>query len=538
MAVEGGGVSALFYRGVITPGDAASWHSPGVLQDGGTGGGAPADADYLVKTANGSLSAERVVTDTATVTWDWSVAGQAKANSAGGGLEVVTSDRTYYVRTNGSNSNTGLVNTAGGAFLTIQHAVDVVTQTLHMKRCIVTIDGNGFTYDESVYLSTVLGDGGEEYIVVLKNAVLAPTFADDAVVYVDGSFGLWQLEDLTIDAATGGSPFCIYVAGSNIFMTGTINLYVSPGAYFIGLFYRGYINTFFIDLNLFGTSCNYVFWIDNNSYFETISMTTTVENALTCNLAFIAVLDNSIANFGIVGTGSTFIGSATGPRFQIDGGEVNTPDNAGGPTYFPGDVAGTITQSGFYDGAEGIRQKAGAVVVGDLPVGTSQVIQDSSNNTLRAYVNDAGTLKVISGPDKARVSSQFDKTADTTLANITGLSVYLSAGRTYSFEAVLFTSSNVLGGVKAAIAGTATATAIIYEGETTAAAAIGAQTRATALATSVGGITAVSAARINIIGTITVNAAGTLTVQFAQNASNGAASSVLVGSYFVVYDIV
>lgn len=43
--------------------------------------GAPTDADYLVKTANGSLSAERVVTDTATVTWDWATGGQAKANA-------------------------------------------------------------------------------------------------------------------------------------------------------------------------------------------------------------------------------------------------------------------------------------------------------------------------------------------------------------------------------------------------------------------------------------------------------------------------
>lgn len=47
---------------------------------GGSGGGAPTDADYLVRTANGSLSAERVVTDTATIAFDWATAGQAKAN--------------------------------------------------------------------------------------------------------------------------------------------------------------------------------------------------------------------------------------------------------------------------------------------------------------------------------------------------------------------------------------------------------------------------------------------------------------------------
>lgn len=36
--------------------------------------------DFLVKTATGNLSAERVVTDTATVAWDWATAGAAKAN--------------------------------------------------------------------------------------------------------------------------------------------------------------------------------------------------------------------------------------------------------------------------------------------------------------------------------------------------------------------------------------------------------------------------------------------------------------------------
>ncbi len=46
--------------------------------------GAPSAADYLVKTANAGLSAERVVTDTATITWDWSTPGQAKATAVAG----------------------------------------------------------------------------------------------------------------------------------------------------------------------------------------------------------------------------------------------------------------------------------------------------------------------------------------------------------------------------------------------------------------------------------------------------------------------
>ena len=42
-------------------------------------GGGPASADYLVKTANSGLSAERVVSDNTDITFDWAVAGVVKA---------------------------------------------------------------------------------------------------------------------------------------------------------------------------------------------------------------------------------------------------------------------------------------------------------------------------------------------------------------------------------------------------------------------------------------------------------------------------
>jgi hypothetical protein len=55
----------------------------------GGGGGAPTTADYLVKTADAGLSAERVVTDTTSITVDWATAAQAKIQR-----EALTGDVT------------------------------------------------------------------------------------------------------------------------------------------------------------------------------------------------------------------------------------------------------------------------------------------------------------------------------------------------------------------------------------------------------------------------------------------------------------
>jgi hypothetical protein len=119
------------------------------------------------------------------------------------------------------------------------------------------------------------------------------------------------------------------------------------------------------------------------------------------------------------------------------------------------------------------------------------------------------------------------------------LSVNVAAGRTYTFETELFVTDAAAGGVQAAIAGTATATAIQYTGYTIADNAIKGKTNATALGTAVGSTTTTETSGIvvRITGTITVNAAGTLTVQMAQNTSNGTATIAKRGSYFIVHDM-
>lgn len=73
----------------------------------GGGGGAPTDAEYIVATANGSLSAERVLTDTTSIVWDDAIAGQMKATRA-----ALTGDVTAAADSNATTIANDAVTTA------------------------------------------------------------------------------------------------------------------------------------------------------------------------------------------------------------------------------------------------------------------------------------------------------------------------------------------------------------------------------------------------------------------------------------------
>ncbi|MEY9414216.1 hypothetical protein ABIF69_000658 [Bradyrhizobium japonicum] len=123
--------------------------------------------------------------------------------------DMLTAARTYYVRPDGSNANNGLADNAGGAFLTIQKAIDVVA-----------------SLDLSIYQVTVIvrpGGGGNLHGGnLLKNYVgaLAPIIVGDETtpgnVVVDGNGSSafisdnvrpWHIRGMRIRATSAGSGF-------------------------------------------------------------------------------------------------------------------------------------------------------------------------------------------------------------------------------------------------------------------------------------------------------------------------------------------
>ena len=135
-------------------------------------------------------------------------------------------------------------------------------------------------------------------------------------------------------------------------------------------------------------------------------------------------------------------------------------------------------------------------------------------------------------PIRTAVTAQFNKTADTALATVPGLSIALAASSSYLLEAILFVDADAVGGHKYALDGAVTANSIKYQVNSISNASnlYVINTRLTALAGTTGqaGATGVYT---EIVGVIASSAAGSINVQFAQQAASGT-SSVLTQSSF------
>src|SRR6188768_4200436 len=81
------------------------------------------------------------------------------------GREMIYGTRNYYVRTDGSDSNTGLVNNAGGAFLTLQKACDIVVSLDLADSSATVIVNIGAGSFAGCTLSAPWGGSGSVYFV-------------------------------------------------------------------------------------------------------------------------------------------------------------------------------------------------------------------------------------------------------------------------------------------------------------------------------------------------------------------------------------
>lgn len=96
--------------------------------------------------------------------------------------EALTANRTYYVRSDGNDSNNGLTNVSGGAFATLQRAFDVIA-ALDIGTHDVTIQVGAGTYAGATLSGPWLGRGT---VTVVGDTTTPSNCQFDTISIVDG----------------------------------------------------------------------------------------------------------------------------------------------------------------------------------------------------------------------------------------------------------------------------------------------------------------------------------------------------------------
>lgn len=252
--------------------------------------------------------------------------------------ERLTANRTYYVRTDGSNSNTGLSNRSGGAFLTIQRAIDVAT-ALDLNGYTVTIQVANGTYTGTVQARSLTG-GGSVIIVgdetTPSNVVISTTSAN--CFNANDVVGTYALRGMKLQTTTSGSG--IAASFGSVVRFQNIDFGAMAG-YHISATMRAIVNATG-DYSITGRAQSHWF-VDQGGSSDFTARTVTITGTPAFSVAFAYCRILSFIKCNAI----TFSGSATGKRYNV------TENSAiftfgGGATYLPGDSAGAAGSGGQY----------------------------------------------------------------------------------------------------------------------------------------------------------------------------------------------
>lgn len=259
--------------------------------------------------------------------------------------ERLSAPRTYFVRTDGNDANSGLVNNAGGAWLTLQKAWDTIHDTLDLSGFVVTVQIGDGTYSSAgvnAYGPVIGGRGAGSVIFQGNNGtpanVVISVTSDTCFFALDG--GMVTVRDMELRTTTSGGCLAAYSGGAIVFRN--LRFGACAGRHIDARYGAIYPAGSYA---IVGSAVRHIFAGLNGviDYLATMTVTLTGTPAFTDQLA--RASDN-----GTIYCSSsqvTFSGAATGQRYNaLQGGGIDT--EGGGANFFPGSVAGAATAPGFY----------------------------------------------------------------------------------------------------------------------------------------------------------------------------------------------
>ncbi|CAI2935736.1 DUF2793 domain-containing protein [Aminobacter niigataensis] len=259
-------------------------------------------------------------------------------NQAVAKRHVRTANRSYFVRTDGSDGNNGLANTSGGAFLTIQKALNAAA-SLDMAGFTVTIQVADGTYSDAIIVPAMTGQAGPSALVIAGNGgtpanVIVSTSNANAISAPAGTGCL--IKDMEV--RTTASGFGLDADGGTLRFQ---NVRFGACAQAHILCQNNGAATATGSYAISGASPMH--WsAQTGGIVNTEGRTVTLAGTPAFATAFASCQHGEIACAGM-----TFSGAATGTRYGTTlNGVINTA--GGGATYLPGSVAGVAATGGQY----------------------------------------------------------------------------------------------------------------------------------------------------------------------------------------------
>lgn len=249
------------------------------------------------------------------------------------GRTTLSGATTYYARTDGNDSNTGLVDSAGGGFLTIAKAMSVAG-ALDCGAFQLTIQIDAGTWTTPIVLPRTLGALSPILTGVGSTTIISTTSA--SCVTSNGATP-WVVQNMKLQTTTAG-------IGLNVTNGGSIT--------FSGIEF-GAIANYGIFVGTGSVTASGAYTITGSAQYHIIANGSTVfingVATLTGTPAFSGAyaLANRVGAI-VYGGGSQPTGAATGVRYSATlNGVIDTA--GGGATYLPGGTVGSTATGGQYN---------------------------------------------------------------------------------------------------------------------------------------------------------------------------------------------
>ncbi len=255
--------------------------------------------------------------------------------------DVLATDRTYYVRSDGNNDNSGRDNTTAAAFATIQHAINHVVGSLDMNGNDVVISVGAGVYNEGIVVESgqvgagrirLVGDTVTPSNVVISSggATSLKATGAGARLYISGikvetnGFAGWHADAGGALISEGRNEIG-QVGGHQIIASGpsmvrlTHNMIVSGGCA------GGHIHA------------------SNSGFIYTQGASWTLVNNPSIGSFFQAQTSGVIYTFA-----NTFDGTISGQKYSAMLNGIIQTNSGGNQNYLPGAAPGSLTSGGQY----------------------------------------------------------------------------------------------------------------------------------------------------------------------------------------------